>query len=226
MCAHKFFIKINNCGVQSQLIFFTKEYFFFDFFTVITIWKQTTKMFCWFWTSIKGLEWLIPEWLCQKAKNTYVVLLRFLELAKRFCEALSQSRAYGGLFSNDFDNNSKVDDKSIFFVLKVNRGPRVAYSRMILLKGKEHVCSSSAISRTCRKIFVKFFLLCETSFLVWSRFADPKSPSLKEVTIIYRWNLNLELPRFSCLIQRIQFLYFSNLFHSLRKFSNKIIFIF
>ena len=40
---------------------------------MITNWKQTTKVFSWFWKSIKGLNWLIHKLLCWKAKNTCVV---------------------------------------------------------------------------------------------------------------------------------------------------------
>ena len=38
-----------------------------------------------------------------------------------------------------------VNDEDVFFVFKVNRGLRVAYSRMTLLKGEEHACSFSMI---------------------------------------------------------------------------------
>lgn len=45
-----------------------------------------------------------------------------------------------------------VDDEDVFFILKVNRGPRVAYSQMTMSKGEEQVCSSSTISQTSREI--------------------------------------------------------------------------
>ena len=61
----------------------------YSWMTVIIIWKLTTKVFSWFWKSVEGLKWLILEWLCWKAKNTCVVFMWFLELARRFCEIFS-----------------------------------------------------------------------------------------------------------------------------------------
>ena len=75
-----------------------------------------------------------------------------------------------------------VDDEDVFFIFKVNRGPRVAYSQKTLLKGEEHVCRSSIISWTCRGILWSFISYVE-SFL-----STPKVDSLKEVTLIYKWN--------------------------------------
>ena len=75
---------------------------------------------------------------------------------------------------------------------------------------------------------MKPFFLCEVFFSHVKSFY--RSLSLKEVTIIYRWNrkLNLEFPRFGCLIWRFSFLdfFFGNLSPLLRKFTNKRIYIY
>ena len=81
-----------------------------------------------------------------------VALQRFLKLVERFCEVLNQSMTQSGLFLNDFDHNLKVDDESVFLILKVNRGPKVTYSQMTLSKDEEHMCNSSTSSQTCKEI--------------------------------------------------------------------------
>ena len=87
------------------------------------------------------------------------------------------------------NHNLKVDDESVFLILKVNRGLRVVYSKMTLSKGEEHVCSSTRISQTWKDIlwsflfFVKPLFLCRVALTI-----NLKSPSLKEVPNIYRWN--------------------------------------
>ena len=55
-------------GTISKIILFPKEYFPSDSFALITLWK-TTMMFSWFWRSIEGHKWVIPEWPCWMAKN-------------------------------------------------------------------------------------------------------------------------------------------------------------
>ena len=54
-------------------------------------------------------------------RNKCSIYLRFLKLVDRFCEV-------------DFDYNPKVDDESVFLILKVNQEFEMTYSRMTLSK--------------------------------------------------------------------------------------------
>ena len=67
--ANKIFIKIKNIvGSISNIIFFRKEYFPSDSFTLTTTWRKTMT-FSWFQRVIECHNWLIPEWTCWMAKN-------------------------------------------------------------------------------------------------------------------------------------------------------------
>ena len=93
----------------------------------------------------------------------------------------------------------------VCFFSKVNQGLRVAYSRMILLKDKEHAYRSSMIFCTCTEILWSFFLFvkplfsCGVLLSIWSLLHWKKS----SLFIGETRELNLESPRFSWLIQRI-----------------------
>ena len=65
----KYLLKLKILWVQSQkIIFFPKEYFLFDSFALITLWK-TTMTLSWFRISIEDEKWLILEWTRWMAKN-------------------------------------------------------------------------------------------------------------------------------------------------------------
>ena len=130
-----------------MVILFYKRIFLSNSFTFITIWKQTMKVLSWFWRSIKGYKWIIPEW-------TFWV-------TKIMC----------------------VGNEDVFFVLKVNRMPKMTYFQMTLSKDEEYMCSTFMISWTCRDIydfsylwrdFVKHFLLCKDYLFVRSHFYRSK----------------------------------------------------
>ena len=66
----KYLLKLKNIvGTVSNIIFFTKEYFPSDSFALTSTWR-TSMTFSWFRRSIKGHNYLIPEWTRWMAKNS------------------------------------------------------------------------------------------------------------------------------------------------------------
>lgn len=87
----KYLLKLKiYCGYNlRKIIFFLKEYFPSNSFTLITLWKMTMTFF-WFRRSIEGHKWFIPEWPYWMTKNvcsSSFFFFPFTELIGRFDEA-------------------------------------------------------------------------------------------------------------------------------------------
>ena len=105
----KYLLKLKYIvGTISNLIFFTKEYFPSDSFSLTTTWR-TTMTFSWFWRSIKDHKWLILEWTRWMVKNacsnSLIVYWTCREISWSFffcCEASFPARSRLWIFSLRF----------------------------------------------------------------------------------------------------------------------------
>ena len=117
-------------GTISKIIFFPKEYFPSDSFALITLWK-TTMMFSWFWKSIEGHKWHIPEWPCWMTKNACSSSFAVYQTCREIwwnslfcCEAPFPVRSYLWIFSlgfsfldfSDFSISSSSSWKTPLFI--------------------------------------------------------------------------------------------------------------
>ena len=106
----KYLLKLKKkfVGTILNIIFFIKEYFSSDSFTLTITWR-TTMMFSWFRRSIEGHKWLTLEWTHWMAKNScnssFVVYRTCKEIWWGFffcCEASFPIRSRLWIFSLRF----------------------------------------------------------------------------------------------------------------------------
>ena len=103
------YFKLNNCGEKSQCWYYLQMNILpFDSFTLITIQQTMMKMFS---LSLKAIK--DQEWLCQKERNTWLVLLQFLKFVGRFWEVFY---FYYFIFCETFFSCVESFCQSIFFV--------------------------------------------------------------------------------------------------------------